>query len=310
VSAAEPIPRSVHDERAALRAGLLFGIAAYGFWGVVPWYFRQLSHVPAPVVLGHRIIWSVLVLALLVTGYRQWPQMRQIAGSRRAWVWLGASTVCIGSNWLVFIHAVASNQLLQSSLGYFMTPLINVLLGMVFLHERLRSAQWVAVVLAAAGVTYLTVVQGGLPWIALALAVSFGFYGLLRKRAPAGPMTGLFFETLLLLPLAAAYLIWAHTGPGSESFEGPGTLTLLIFLGLITSVPLIWFAAAARRLPLVTLGFLQYISPTLQFLMAVWVFGEPFDEQRAAAFAVIWTALAVYVYDTVRHASRRPELAR
>lgn len=256
------------------------------------------------VVLGHRIIWSVLLLAVLVGFRGQWAEVRAVGRNIGAVAWLGTSTLFLAVNWLVFIHAIETDRLLDASLGYFINPLVTVVLGMVFLGERLRPGQWAAVAIAAAGVAYLSVTRGGLPWIGLALAASFGVYGLMRKKAPAGPVVGLFFETGLLAPFAAAYLAWAHTRPGAAGINTWGTLGLLSLSGIVTTVPLVWFAVATRRLRLVTIGFLQYINPTMQFLTAVLVFGEPFGGERVVAFGVIWIAVVVFAVDSARAAVR------
>lgn len=291
-------PADHHDDPAVFRTGLACGIGAYAWWGLAAVYFKLVAHVPATVVLGHRIVWSVLLLAGLVTLLRRWGNVRALVRTRHVWPWLLASTVLIAVNWLVFIYAVATARLAEASLGYFMTPIINVLLGLLFLKETLRPARWGAVALAAAGVAYLTAGLGQLPWIALVLAFSFGFYGLLRKQAPAGPLVGLFLETALLAPLAALFLAFAHAAPDAARFNTPATLAILALAGIVTAVPLLWFAAAARRLRMVTLGFLQFLAPTLQFFLAVLAFAEPFDSVRAVAFAFIWAAVALFILDS------------
>lgn len=217
-----------------------------------------------------------------------------------------ASTVCITVNWLVFIYSVAQGRLVESSLGYFINPLFTILLGMVFLGERLRPAQWIAVSIAACGVGTLTLARG-LPWIAIVLPVSFGFYSLIRKQTRVGPIVGLFVETAMLTPFALVWATLGHAGPEGAAFTSVGTLGLLSVSGVVTTVPLVLFVAAAQRLPLTTMGFLQYINPTIQFLTAVLLFGEPFGRDRVIAFLLIWLALAILIGDTVRRAlgSRR-----
>lgn len=299
-------PDDAHAAR--LRAGFLYGVAAYAWWGLVPAYFKLVAHVPAPVVLGHRVLWSVVLLVALLTLGGRWPEVRAVARVPRVWPWLAASTVFIAVNWLVFIYAVASGRLIEASLGYFINPLVMVVLGMLFLGERLRPAQWAAAVIAGAGVVYLTIASAGLPWIAVVLPISFGLYSLIRKRAPVGPLAGLFIETALLAPLAAAYVAWAHFREGAPGgMNTPGTVALLSLAGIITTLPLLWFVAAARRLPLVSMGFLQYISPSLQFLTAVLVFGEPFGRDRVVAFILIWVALGLFILDSLQ---RRRSAAR
>lgn len=297
---------------ATIRAGILLGAASYVWWGLGSFYFKAVANagVPASVTLGHRIVWSFLVLSLLVvTGGRRRDLVSVLRDSRTRLL-LCASTLCITVNWLVFIYAVTTERLVESSLGYFINPLFTILLGMVFLRERLRPAQWVAVVIAACGVATMTISRG-LPWIAMALPVSFGMYSLIRKQTRVGPIVGLFVETAMLAPLALAWVAWGHTRPDAAVFTTPGTLGLLALSGIVTTVPLVLFVAAAQRLPLTTMGFLQYINPTIQFLVAVLLFGEPFGKDRVIAFALIWGALAILVADTARRAwgTRRVEVA-
>lgn len=294
--------RLAEADAANLRTGLCYGIATYTWWGLVSVYFKALAHVPPAVVVGHRVVWSVLLLAVLIHVGKQWGEVRGLVRQHRVWPWLLLTTVLIGVNWLVFVYSVATGRLVESSLGYFIIPLFTVVLGMVFLGERLRRAQAIAVAFAAAGLTYLTIVRGGLPWIAVVLATTFGTYGLIRKRSPVGPMIGLFVETALLAPAGLAYLLWAHRQPDAAAYTSAGTLAILSLSGVITTLPMLWFVAAVKRLPFVTLSFLQYINPTLQFLMAVVLFGEPFGQDRLVAFTLIWIAIGIFVMDTIRRA--------
>jgi chloramphenicol-sensitive protein RarD len=293
-----------------MNPGIVYAALAYVCWGLFPLYFRQLAAVPATEVLVHRVVWSLLfVLALLAL--------------RRHWAWLGeplrrprvlgafvVSAVLLSTNWLTYIWAIANGHVLDASLGYFITPLVNVLLGYTVLHERPRRAQWIALALAAAGVLWLTVQGGRLPWIALLLAASFGAYGLLRKVATLGALEGLTLETLLLAPVAFAALglSWAQ---GSSSFPAPELATnlLLIGAGPVTAVPLLLFAAGARRISMTTLGLLQYVSPTIQFALGVWLFREPFEAQRLLGFCFIWLALLLYSADGWRVAQRHRDAA-
>ena len=296
------------SDRAATRAGLAYGLAAYGWWGLVPIYFKAVAHVPAPQVLAHRVIWSVVLLAVLMRAFGRWRAAGQALRHRRTVVTLLGTTVLIATNWFVFIWAVAHAQVLQGSLGYFVNPLVNVLLGAVFLGERLRRRQAMSVALAAVGVTYLTLSYGRFPTIALLLASTFGFYGLLRKTAAVDALVGLTLETALLTPVAIGYLIWLASR-GESAFGGGSWRTdvLLALGGVVTAVPLLWFANAVRRLRLATIGFLQYIAPTMQFLLAVAIFGEPFTARHAVAFGCIWAALSMYSLDalaTVRQGRR------
>jgi chloramphenicol-sensitive protein RarD len=297
----------VHDPRRERRLGLVYGLAAYGAWGVFPIYLKAVKTVPVIEVLCHRVVWALVVL-LVVTAVR--GEMRAVTAAlrdRRALLVLSASTVLIAINWLVYIFSVSHSRILESSLGYYINPLVSVLLGIVLLGERLAPLVKAAVVAAAAGVVWLAVDLGGLPWISLVLGFSFGLYGLLRKIAPVGALIGLTVETLLLAPFCLAYLAWAvahgHSGFVSGS---PGLRTLLVLAGPVTAVPLLCFAGAARRLPLSTMGFLQYVSPTLQFLLAVAVYGEPFSRGRAGAFACIWVAVVLFAFDSVRRRAPEP----
>lgn len=310
---------SAADHRRTVLAGLGFGALAYGSWGFAPFYFKAVASVDPVEVLCHRVIWSVGLLAALVHLRRQWGACRALLGAWKNWPTLSCSTGLIAVNWLVFIYAVGAGRLVEASLGYFINPLVSILLGMVFLGERLRPAQWAAVALAVAGVAVEAYSLGHLPWISLTLAVSFGLYGLARKKSHTGPVVGLFFETALLLPLAAGYLVvMAVTGARGIVFlsrEGVGSAgmdTLLIAGGVITTLPLLWFAAAARRLRLSTIGFMQYSAPTIQFLIAVLAFGEPFGFSRAVSFGLIWCGIGVFVTDsaasTLRAARRGPAL--
>ena len=294
------------DPRRERRLGLVYGLAAYGAWGILPIYLKAVRTVPVIEVLCHRVVWALAVL-LVVTGVRgEWREVGAALRHRRALLVLSGSTVLIAINWLVYIFSVTYARILESSLGYYINPLVSVLLGIVLLHERLTPLMKAAVVFAAAGVTWLAIALGQLPWISLVLAFSFAFYGLLRKIAPVGSLIGLTVETLLLAPFTLGYLVWAvsHGRSGFVS-GGPWIRTLLLLAGPVTAVPLLCFAGAARRLPLSTMGFLQYVSPTLQFLLAVALYGEPFGRRRAAAFACIWVAVALFAFDSIRR--REPE---
>jgi len=292
---------TAHAAGAPARAGVAYGIAAYAWWGLVPVYFKAVAHVPALEVLAHRVIWSVVLLAALIVLKSRWREAASAMRRRRTAVTLLVTTVLIACNWLIFIYAVATDRLLEASLGYFINPLVNVLLGFVFLGERLRRWQTISVALAAVGVLYLTLGYGRFPWIALALAASFGLYGLLRKTAPVDALIGLTVETTLLLPLALAYvLIAGATGAGKFAAGSWSDSILLVSAGIVTAVPLLWFTNAARRLRLATLGFLQYLAPTGHFLLAVAAYGETFTTAHLLAFGCIWTALAIYSIDTVR----------
>jgi len=298
--APEPVTASEELRRSA-RVGVAYGLAAYLSWGLVPIYFKAVARVAPLEVLAHRVIWSVTLLAALMLARRRFRLVLDAAGSRRTMMTLLGTTVLIACNWFMFIWAVANNHVLQASLGYYINPLVNVLLGVLFLKERLRPGQTVSVVLAATGVTFLALSYGRLPWIALMLAGSFGLYGLLRKTAPVGSLVGLTVETALLAPLAVGYALYLwFTENGSFACGDLGIDGLLAFAGVVTAVPLLWFTSAARRLRLTTMGFLQYLAPTGHFLLAVLAYREPFTAAQAVTFVCIWAALAIYSFDTVR----------
>lgn len=295
---ARPIPAGAAPGplRSDAAVGVVFGLGAYFIWGFLPLYMKAVASVPAPEVLAHRIIWSLLLLAGLVAARRRWQPLLALARDPRTIFLLGITALLIGVNWLIYIWAVNSGHVLDTSLGYFINPLVNVALGVVVLRERLRKAQVGAVLLATLGVGTLAVAQGSLPWISLALAFSFSLYGLIRKMAPADPLTGLLAETALLAPLALIYL--ATFGGGS--FGRSTSIDLLLVLsGLATAAPLLMFAAAGKRLRYATLGVLQYIAPTIQFLLAVLLFEEPLSAAHVVTFACIWAGLAIYAADAV-----------
>jgi len=288
------------DPGPGVRVGLIYGLSAYIMWGVFPIYFHWVAHVPPLVVLCHRIVWSVLFLAVVVSVRGEWKSIGPAIRNRRNLLLLSAGATLIALNWLLFIYAVGSGQTLQASLGYFVNPLLSVGLGMVFLRERLRPWQWVAALIAMAAVANLTLRGGGFPWLAVSLAFTFGFYGLVRKTVDINSLHGLFIETALLFPLALITLgCWS--GPQTSA----GTFGLLSLAGVLTSVPLLLFGAALRRLPLSTIGFLQYIGPTLQFLVAVVLLHEPLDRGKLGSFALCWLAIAVYTVDSLL--SHRPQ---
>lgn len=276
------------------RAGALYAVAAYGLWGVVPIYWKWLNDVPALELLAHRVVWSSVFVTLLVVAMRKLAATRA-ALTPRTLAYLGASTLLIGANWGLFIWAVQTKRILQASLGYYVNPLVNVVLGVVVLGERLRRPQVIAVALAALGVLVMAIQKGSLPWISLVLAGTFAAYGLLRKTAPVDALVGLLIETALLVPFALAFVWLRGTVVGRAT---SGHLLLLACAGPVTALPLLFFTAAARRLPLSTLGFYQYLSPTLQFLLAVTVYGERLTAADVVAFAAIWVALFVFTWGT------------
>ncbi|MDW3124132.1 EamA family transporter RarD [Vibrio sp. 1974] len=293
------------EEQQRARQGVLLAVGAYTMWGIAPMYFKSIAQVSPLEILSHRVIWSFFLLAALLHFGRHWRSVYHIATDKKKIAYLLSSSVLIGGNWLIFIWAVNSNHMLDASLGYYINPLINVLLGMVFLGERLRKLQWFAVVLAGCGVLVQLIVFGSVPIVAMALAMSFGFYGLLRKKVAVGAQTGLFVETLILLPAAAVYLLFIASSPTANMIENPWQLnTLLIAAGVVTTLPLLCFTGAATRLKLSTLGFFQYIGPSLMFLLAVLIYGETFTMDKAITFAFIWGALVVFSFDGLRNNSR------
>lgn len=279
--------------------GLALGVGAYTLWGVLPLYIHLLKGVPALQVLAHRVLWSLVLLAVIIVIFRRARPIFAAARGRTLLLLLG-SALLIAVNWIVYIWAVQNDHVLEASLGYFINPLINVALGFAFLGERLRRIQGVAIAIAAAGVLVLAVSGGGALWISLALAISFGLYGLLRKVAAIDALGGLTVETLLLAPFSLALLVHASQA-GTGAFGQTTHLDLLLILaGAVTAAPLLMFAAAARRMPLATLGLLQYIAPSLQFAEAVLLFGEPVRTVHIATFALIWTGCALYAFDSIR----------
>ncbi|MGY1774692.1 EamA family transporter RarD [Geodermatophilus sp. SYSU D00804] len=288
------------DER---RAGTAAGLAAYGLWGVFPLYFPLLEPAGGVEIVAHRIVWSLLFVAVLLTVLRRWALVRAAVTDRRTLLVLAGASVLIAANWLVFVYGVNSGHVVETSLGYFINPLVSVLLGVVVFAERLRPLQWAAVGLAAVAVVVLTVDHGRPPWIALALAATFGSYGLLKKLVRVEAAPGLFVETAVtFLPALVLLAVLQATGRGTAGSEGTGHLLLLAASGVATAVPLLLFAAAARRIPLSTVGLLQYVTPLMQLALGVFVFHEPMPPARLAGFAIVWAALAVFTVDSLRSA--------
>ncbi len=282
------------------RLGVMCGLAAYCTWGSFPIFFKALNGAAPLEIVCHRIVWSVVFLFVLVTARRQLGPLGRTLRNRQSLLTLCCSTLLIATNWLVFIYAVQHEEVLQSSLGYFITPLISVLLGCVFLRERLNRWQLISVLLAITGVLNLAFHHGSFPWISLVLASSFGFYGLLRKVAKVEAMAGLTVETLLLGPIALGYLIYLAARQENTFLAGSLQLDLLLPVsGVVTAIPLMLFVAAARRLQLATIGFLQYITPSLHFILAVWLYNEPFTQGHLLSFLCIWTGLGVYSSDAL-----------
>jgi chloramphenicol-sensitive protein RarD len=282
------------------RQGIFFALAAYFIWGIAPAYFKLIQQVPADEILTHRVIWSFFFMLALITLGRNWSQVRAACHNRKRLLLLAVTALLIGGNWPLFIWAVNNHHMLEASLGYFINPLVNVLLGMLFLGERFRRMQWLAVALAFAGVLIQLWQFGSLPIIGLGLAFSFAFYGLLRKKIAIDAQTGMLIETLWLLPVAAAYLFLFADSPTSHLGANPWSLNLLLVAaGIVTTIPLLFFTAAATRLRLSTLGFFQYLGPTLMFLLAVTFYGETVGQDKLVTFGFIWAALLLFILDAL-----------
>ena len=278
-----------------MRTGIISAALAFLCWGLFPVYFRALGDVPPMQILAHRMLWSLAFLLVVLAVLRRWAWLDLVRKPRIFGSFL-ASALLLAGNWLVYIWAVTNGHVIESSLGYFINPLVNIMFGYLLLHERLRPAQWGAIAIAGLGVAWLTWQAGHVPWIALVLASTFGAYGLLRKTAALGALEGLSFETMVLFPLAAAYVGWL-TFTGENVFintDSAATRWLLVAAGPLTAIPLLLFASGARRIPLSLLGLLQYIGPTLQLLRGVWLYHEPFGGALLAGFALNWGGLAVY----------------
>jgi chloramphenicol-sensitive protein RarD len=298
-------------DRHARRVGVASALAAFLFWGTVPFYFKALSHVGAWEIITHRIIWALPVLALFLF-YRDGRQLvARLRLPPRIIGGLFLSSLLVSANWLIYVWAVVNDRVLSTSLGYFINPLVNVLLGYLFLQERLTPYQKIAVALAAAGTLYLGWFLGQPPWISLTLGFLFGAYGLVRKRLSVGPMTGLMWEIILLMPLGLAYLLYRNAQGQMDFLHGAlDTDMLLLLAGLVTVLPLIWFNMAAQRLPLSVVGFFMYIAPTMTFLLAVFVWGEPFTQGHAVAFGCIWIALGLISVESLNKMRRERRLRR
>lgn len=283
------------------RAGVGFALAAFTFWGVAPVYFKWVDSVPALEVLAHRVAWSVLLLLAVIALQHRWRELWQAVRTPATLRRLLLSASLISVNWGLFIYAVQQDQILQTSLGYYINPLMNVLLGMLFLGERLRALQWLAVALAVCGTLVMGFGAEEFPWIALVLASCFAVYGLVRKQTEVAAFPGLLIETTLLLPAALGYLFWLEqAGRGHFAHAGADLSLLLAAAGVVTTLPLLWFTSAARRLPLSLIGFFQYIAPSVAFLLAVFVYGEPFPVSHLLAFTCIWLAIALFTFDSWR----------
>ncbi|WP_137223927.1 EamA family transporter RarD [Shewanella sp. MEBiC00475] len=293
------------------RKGVLLAVCAYTIWGIAPLYFKLLHHVPATEILMHRVIWSFLFMIILMQFIGGFGRLRLVLKHPKQLAVLFVTSVLIAANWLIFIWAVNNDHMLDASLGYFINPLFNVLLGMLFLGERLRKLQWVAVGLASAGVLVQLISFGSIPLLSLALAASFGFYGLLRKKVNIDAKTGLLVETAILLPIALGYLlVTLETSSVSMLTNSLNLNLLLIAAGIVTTIPLLCFAGSAVRIPFSILGFFQYIGPSIMFILAVQLFNEPFDIEKGITFGFIWGALVIFIGDMLVQRQKRNTLAK
>lgn len=282
-----------------MRKGILYGIGAYALWGFFPIYWKFLHNVPALQVIGHRIGWSFILLLAYVLLTRQWIEFRSVAFKWKTIGIYAVAAVLLSFNWLIYVWGVNAGFIVETSLGYFINPMLSVLLGVIFLRERLRLLQWIPVGLAAIGVVYLTFAYGRLPWIALSLAFTFGFYGFVKKLSPLGSLYGLTLETGIVFPVALIYLfVVGANGTGHFMRDGAWVDVLLMGGGIVTTIPLLMFASAAKQIPLTVVGLLQYIAPTLQLLIGVFVYKETFDFSRFVGFGIVWVALIIFAVES------------
>ena len=286
--------------RRQIRHGMLAGVGTYIVWGVVPIFFKQIDTIPATEVIAHRVVWSLALMALYLLFTQGFATVKTVLQAPRQLIRIAIASALVGTNWLIFVYGVNNGRILETSLGYFILPLLNVGLGVLVLDEKLRHLQWLAVAFAAIGVTIEAFRVGGLPWISLTLAATFGLYGLMRKQLPLDSANGLFLETACMTPLALGYLVWLGLNGQGHFGESMQVDLMLAATGVVTAVPLLLFAIAARRLPLSTIGFLQYLAPSISFMIAIFLYHEPMDFHRALGFALIWAGLVVYSIDMLR----------
>ena len=283
-----------------MNKGIWYGIAAYAMWGFFPIYWKFLHEVPALQVIGHRIGWSFILLFIYILATKQWNNFRSVSFNRKTLGIYAIAGVLLSINWLIYVWGVNAGFIVETSLGYFINPLLSVSFGVLFLREKLRPMQWVPVGIATIGVIYLTVTYGHLPWIALSLAVSFGLYGLVKKLSPLGSVYGLTLETGIVFPIALIYLTFVQTnGSGAFLHDGATVDLLLIGAGIVTTIPLLMFASAAKQIPLNMVGILQYLAPTFQFLIGVFIYKEPFDHNHLIGFSIVWVALVIFAAENI-----------
>jgi chloramphenicol-sensitive protein RarD len=293
-------PGLSNNSRRQTQHGIFAGVGTYIAWGLVPIFFKQIDTIPATEVIAHRVVWSMLLMALILFFTQGFAVVRGVLRQPRLLLRIAIASSLVASNWLIFVYGVNTGRILETSLGYFILPLLHVALGVIVLDEKLRRWQWLAVALAVIGVLVETLRVGGLPWISLTLAGTFGLYGLMRKQLTLDSANGLFLETACMMPIALIYLAWVALNGQSHFGSSTQVDLMLVATGIVTAIPLLLFAIAARRLPLSTIGFLQYIAPSISFLIAVFVYGEPMGLHRALGFALIWAGLAVYTADMLR----------
>lgn len=285
--------------------GAIYALSCYIAWGFLPVYWKFLSHLPGLETTAHRIIWSTVVAAILLTWQHNWRWFGNVLRQPRTLLTFAATAVLILGNWLIYIFAINNNQIVESSLGYFINPLVNVLLGVVFLRERPRIWQWVAIAIAAIGVSYLTFDYGRLPWVALGLAGTFGSYALLKKIAALPALEGLFLETAFLaIPMLIYLFLLDRAGQGSFGHASWQLNTLLVFAGVVTALPLLLFSLSARTVSLTLLGILQYVAPTIQFIIGIVLYHEPFSQSQLFGFSFIWAALALFTFESTMERRR------
>ncbi|NHN33418.1 EamA family transporter RarD [Paenibacillus agricola] len=293
-----------------MKQGIIYAVFSYLTWGLLPLYWRIFTAMPAWEILAHRIVWSFVFVAILVTFAKQWKQLKGVVANRRSRIAVVLCSLLISLNWLLFIWAVNNHQVLETSLGYYMNPLISVLLAVVFLKERLSPGQWFSILLAGSGVLIMAIQYGHIPWIAIALAVSFALYGLAKKAAKLDILLGLTWETIVVLPISLGYLLYIQAQGTSTFTDLSGTSVVLLMLsGVATALPLFWFAKATKLLPLSLVGFIQYIAPTTSLLLAIFLFNEPFTQWQLISFSLIWLSLIVYTLASFKKSNANRRLA-
>ena len=299
------------EDAVRARQGVFFALAAYSFWGFAPIYFKSVQQVPAFEILAHRIIWAFILVFILIVGLKRLNRLKPIIRSPKMMFRLTVATCLLGGNWFLFIWAVNANHMLDASLGYYINPLLNVAIGMAFFQEKMRRLQLFAIGLAIVGVGIQVVTFGSVPWVALALASSFAIYGAIRKRLPVDSISGLWLETTLLVPVMLGYLLFFADSPSADMTANSWQLNVLLMAaGLVTTIPLLCFTAAAQRIRFATLGFFQYIAPSLMFILAVNLYDEPLAESKLITFVIIWSALALYTFDSVIQRQRNRRLKK